>query len=622
MEVQFGPNSVDEPNLLYKLQRKLKVFNTLDILPNRGYNLTTSSNKYGLVFVASPLGTLSAYYLKQLVDKESECPHVIIKLQEKPTHIAINCDQELIGVTGGQFLCVYKVTDFQNQNVAASAVLQLGTRSTTFVSSLQWNPCITDSIAIAFFNGILLTCQLNTSQVKKIQSKCRCLCWSPKGKQFVTGNSDGTLTQYKPDLTPAKTVSTPNLFENAPVEALAIYWISTYQFAVVYKNATDNSRPAVTIINTPKGGQPSCLNYEDICYSMGSNRPFYYYLLGLAQWNIILASSSNSMEIATLGSTDGANWMQWCQTDEARPELPLTDKKQENYPVGICIDTCAVHQLPWVLLVVSQTGLLTIFNIINLNKQVAQVCTPPQQLALPTQAMTTDIPDNVPTVLPQTVPQVVAPQAVAPQAVAPQAVAPQAVTPQAVAPQAVAPQAVAPQTVTPQAIAPQAVAPQYVASQSVAPQVIPSAAQKPVATMPPFQPTPQLSQGVPISAPAFSAASLTAAKPPNFQPLLPQGTPQVEQKQPPEIKPVPQGQPQAVVTVQKPSTPSEPAQPTPQMQEAYAAMKAEQERIKATKTNQELKNMLIKEVNDFQMELYKFMVKTKQTQAKVFHFGI
>ncbi|KOB76836.1 Uncharacterized protein OBRU01_03807, partial [Operophtera brumata] len=100
-----------------------------------------------------------------------------------------------------------------------------------------------------------------------------CICWSPKGKQLVTGNSDGSLHQFKPDLTPAKAVPAPNLFEGAPVEALAVHWISTFQFAVVYKNAADNSRPSVTIVNTPKGGQSSCINYEDICYSMGSNRP-------------------------------------------------------------------------------------------------------------------------------------------------------------------------------------------------------------------------------------------------------------------------------------------------------------------------------------------------------------
>ena len=71
----------------------------------------------------------------------------------------------------------------------------------------------------------------------------RCLCWSPKGKQLVTGNNDGTLTQYKPDLSQMKMVATPNLFEGAPVEVLSIYWIATYQFAVAYRNASDNSRP-------------------------------------------------------------------------------------------------------------------------------------------------------------------------------------------------------------------------------------------------------------------------------------------------------------------------------------------------------------------------------------------
>ncbi|CAH2980240.1 unnamed protein product [Chilo suppressalis] len=576
MEVKFGPNSVDEPNLLYKLQRKLKVFNTSNTLPNRGYNLVTSCSKYGLVFVASPVGTLAAYYLNQLIDKESEAPHLIVKLQEKPTYVAINCDQELLGVTGGQFLAIYKVTDFQNQNVSPSMGLKLESNPTTFVSSLQWNPCIPDSIAIAFYDGTLLACQVSTNQVKKIQSKCRCLCWSPKGKQFVTGNSDGSLTQYKPDLTPVKTVPVPNLFENAPVEAMAIYWISTYQFAVVFKNASDNSRPAVTILNTPKAGQPSCLNYEDICYSIGSNRPWYYYLQGLAPWNIILASSSNSMEMATLGSADGANWMQWCQTDESRPELPLTDKKQENYPVGICIDTCAIHQLPWgenetlppmpILLLVSQTGLLTIFNIINLNKQAAQICSPPQQLTLPMAVMTTDIPDDVPP------------------------------------------------TVTQQVVPPQVV------FQAATPQVIqPPAAIKTSAPTQPFQMAPQIPQPVQNSASQFGAASAVASKPMNLQPQITQViTPQVEQKQPVDVKPTPQVQPQLTIpNVPKPTIQSETAQPTPQMQEAYAAMKAEQDRIKTAKANQELKNMLIKEVNDFQMELYKFMVKTKQTQTKI-----
>lgn len=57
--------------------------------------------------------------------------------------------------------------------------------------------------------------------------------------------------------------------------------------------------------------------------------------------------------------------------------------------------------------------------------------------------------------------------------------------------------------------------------------------------------------------------------------------------------------------------------PQPVQAQENAALKAEQERINEMKANQELKNMLVKEVNDFQMELYKFTVKTRETQAKV-----
>lgn len=573
----FGPNSVDEPNLQYKLQRKIKVFNTTDPLPNRGYNLVTCASKYGIVFIASPDGHLTVYHLQQLIDKECEPQHTTVKLQEKPTHIATSCDQELLAVTGGQLLCIFKVTDFQNPNVAPALTIRCDVNQSTFVSALQWNPCIPDTIAIAFYDGTLLVSQVSTSQVKKAASKARCLCWSPKGKQFVTGNSDGTLTQYKPDLTPAKTIPAPNLFENAPVETLAVYWISTFQFAAVYKNATDNSRPAVTIINTPKAGQPSCQNYEDICYSMGSNRPWYYYLQGLAQWNIIMSASSNGMEIATLGSADGTNWVQWCQIDEARPELPLTDKKQENYPVGVCIDTCATHQIQWdetnllphmpLLHVVSQTGLLSVFNVISLNKQAAQVCSPPQQLVLPAAAMTSVIPGEAPQAAPAPAPAPAPAAAAAP----------------------VAPAQPKPLLPQPTQMAPQ-----------------PQSQQVPV----PSQPAPQFSILNIPKPPSYAQSqsqlfSTTGAAPVQTMP----------KPAPVDVKPTPAPQPTAQAAA--PQTQAAAPKPQPAVAQENAALKAEQDKINEMKVNQELKNMLVKEVNDFQMELYKFMVKTKETQARL-----
>ncbi|GBP21241.1 Nuclear pore complex protein Nup214 [Eumeta japonica] len=385
MEIQFGPNSEDEPKLLYKLQRKLKVFKEHS-LPNRGYNLITCSSKYALVFIASPEGILSVYHLRDLINKECESPlHLSIKIPENPTHISVNCDFEYLAVTGGQLLNIYNIANFQNQNFQPSISIRCDVNPATFVSSLQWNPCIPDTIALAFFDGTLLISQVNTVQVKKIQSNARCVCWSPKGKQLVVGNNDGTLCQYKPDLTPAKTVLAPDLFKGASVETLAVHWISTYQFVVVYRNSSGEGQPVVAIINTPKTGRPLCLNYEDICYSSGCSRP----------WNLILVSSSNSMEIATLGSMDGNNWTHWCQIDEARAELPLLGK-QESYPVGLCFDYSAIHQLPWgenetlphmpLLHIVSHSGLLAIFNVINL-KTNDQICVPPQEIILPAESL-------------------------------------------------------------------------------------------------------------------------------------------------------------------------------------------------------------------------------------------
>lgn len=63
--------------------------------------------------------------------------------------------------------------------------------------------------------------------------------------------------------------------------------------------------------------------------------------------------------------------------------------------------------------------------------------------------------------------------------------------------------------------------------------------------------------------------------------------------------------------------------PTPQKdqtQELNAALKAEQELANKQKANQELRNMLIREVNEFQTELYKFVTKTRQAQIQVSTF--
>lgn len=61
-----------------------------------------------------------------------------------------------------------------------------------------------------------------------------CACWSPKGKQIVVAFPNGKLAQYKPDLKLAKAIPCTTPLFPGTFSPIAVQWLSTYQFAVVF----------------------------------------------------------------------------------------------------------------------------------------------------------------------------------------------------------------------------------------------------------------------------------------------------------------------------------------------------------------------------------------------------
>jgi len=165
-----------------------------------------------------------------------------------------------------------------------------------------------------------------------------CISWSPKGKQLVaglflpsnylsgqarsigdipfsqTGRVNGNLTQYKPDLKEAKSISGPA----KELSAISILWVSTYQFLVGYENkADDGSRPGILIsiakfiisnLNKPlitglyfvqsgKTGPAVFTFFDDICFSTGSGRLSNFFAIPILDWGIICVASANSIEV-------------------------------------------------------------------------------------------------------------------------------------------------------------------------------------------------------------------------------------------------------------------------------------------------------------------------------------
>lgn len=70
------------------------------------------------------------------------------------------------------------------------------------------------------------------------------MSWSPKGKQIIIGSSNGSLTQYKPELKAVKQYLPPSDITEK-VKPIKVKWISNFQFAVVYDYAENtNDQPS------------------------------------------------------------------------------------------------------------------------------------------------------------------------------------------------------------------------------------------------------------------------------------------------------------------------------------------------------------------------------------------
>lgn len=147
---------------------------------------------------------------------------------------------------------------------------------------------------------------------------------------------------------------------------------------------------ALYIVYAPKNGTPTYINYDDVCFSQSGPRSDQVILTHILPWNLLLVVSANSTEVGILGTSDtGDNplWKQYTMLDAARAELPLTDNKEETYPLGVDLDTGVTHhiiieenQLPVMAMLhlLSTSGVLISFNILNTTPNCPSINSPPQ----------------------------------------------------------------------------------------------------------------------------------------------------------------------------------------------------------------------------------------------------
>ncbi|KAL5241348.1 hypothetical protein ACI65C_008758 [Semiaphis heraclei] len=375
-------------------------------------SMVISSNRFGITIVASPnqLCMISMKHVRHLIGDFGVEKNTLtdflrreIELDYSPNFLDLSCDEEYIAVAGilnsKTSITIYNVEDLISKNCISPLVfVELATIQESHVIDMSWNPGVQNSLACCLSDGSLHIIDLKDGGMYNVvslppQSSTLCLSWSPKGKQIIIGSSNGSLTQYKPELKAMKQYSPPTDV-TGNVKPIKIKWISNFQFAVVYDfvDNTDNQLN-LYILNTPKNAPVEFINFEQyVVMNSEQYRLNQYYTIFQQNWNLLFVASSNCTEIGVMGINKENQWQCWML--ETRPELPYRLDKQ-MYPLGISLDISSqmrIKQLSKsneeifldpmpVLCVLSSDGILFMYHIENHLTDYINICKPPTEVS-------------------------------------------------------------------------------------------------------------------------------------------------------------------------------------------------------------------------------------------------
>nr|XP_016929892.1 nuclear pore complex protein Nup214 [Drosophila suzukii] len=403
---QNAPACRDTQDFQFKLHDKFVAFKKCGD-PRSNVKLLAISSSRGLLFAGNPnQPELKVIVAKDLANAKStgQQPQArLVPLPSVPNYIACSSDGNLLAVNhtqnGTSLLTIYSVQSFMTPDIRPVYNIRLAAEDHVHAVQLLWNPVLPNSLAVVLSNGALGMYALKEAGNFEMHSldksqQVKCGCWSPKGKQIVLGFPAGKVQQFKPDLTPAKTLLCPPNIHDAPFDTIAIQWLSTFQFAVIFLQHGEDCNPSLYILNAPKAGAPSYINYYDICYSLNGPRNHQFIFSHVAPWNLLLVVSANGVEVGVMGTLEAGDtptWHQFTLLDEARIELPLSESNQEEtFPLGFAYDTSSTHQLtineqklqtmPMVH-VLGSDGTLLSFNFLNMLPTAVSVCSPPPPVA-------------------------------------------------------------------------------------------------------------------------------------------------------------------------------------------------------------------------------------------------
>ncbi|KAJ2763111.1 hypothetical protein H4S06_000277 [Coemansia sp. BCRC 34490] len=373
--------------------------------------LLAISNTYGYVVAGTPDGLsvfTTADAMEALSKGASKGTNTAVTLDSRktislaafggkpPTHVDISADElhVIVATSNGQVL-VFSASSLMQGSSATERSIAVGSG----LRDLRANPLDAPTTAAALtLSGELLALDISDGSFKSLfkpqkdEERITSICWSRKGKQIVCGDVSATLTQRLPADGTAKRVIAPQMDDGnilGEFSALAVDWIDTYTFFVVYglfpeggfeagngggvgagEDELEDNMTAAYVVTQEKSKAPMQWMYiEDPCSSMMCPERYPGFQIAcISNWgasakNIVIMAGTSSDATMTIGcaatrkAADGgadessAEWAQW-DIDGSMAVMPLSavaaedDSNTETYPIGIAIDYTSTNDLP------------------------------------------------------------------------------------------------------------------------------------------------------------------------------------------------------------------------------------------------------------------------------------
>ncbi|KAJ1752223.1 putative elongator complex protein 1 [Coemansia sp. RSA 1821] len=402
--------------------------------------LLAISNTYGYVVAGTPKG-LSVFMTEdareELSKGKSKGTNTAVSLSKrkevdltkhgKITHIGISADEltVIVATIKGEILLFSAASLVtQGSNVPTKSIKAGGE-----IRDMQANPKdLPNMLAVVTVSGDLVIVDIAAGTTKIIVSSkdalVTCVCWSPKGKQLVCGDSDGVLTQRTPNDGTIKRTVEPQMEDgNTPEDAavLAVYWLDQHTYFAVYgllpedffvsglggggsasedEEFEDNATAAYVITRADKKAPLEWMFIEDPCSAMmcpGRYPGFHFASIndwGSSAKHVLVMAGAGSDATLTIGeaatesSSDGnanpesLDWAQW-DIDGHMAVMPMSaisenEDSPDTFPLGLAMDFTSQQELPaivedggpvkpapimWIL---NTDGCLLAFHVCNL----------------------------------------------------------------------------------------------------------------------------------------------------------------------------------------------------------------------------------------------------------------